>query len=174
MKNNTILVTGGAGYIGSHCLIALIENGYTPVVVDNFSNSSKDVFKKLKLITKKTIKYYNLDVRNKLKLNNLFKQYQFHAVIHFAGLKSVAESSKSPLIYFNNNIASSITLLECMKQHSVFKLIFSSSACVYNANEPLPWSETTKTGETTNPYGTSKYIIERILIDVAELILSGK
>ena len=163
-----ILVTGGAGYIGSHCIIALIASGYQPIVIDNFSNSSKSVFQKLKHITKKKIKYYHFDLRDKKKLERIFKQHSFHAVIHFAGLKSVAESSQDPLLYFNNNIVSSISLLECMKKNKVFKLIFSSSACVYNANEPLPWSETTKVGKTTNPYGTSKYIIERILMDVAK------
>lgn len=163
-----ILVTGGAGYIGSHCIIALIASGYHPIVIDNFCNSSKSVFQKLKQITKQQIKYYHFDLRDKKKLNHIFKQHSFHSVIHFAGLKSVAESSQDPLLYFNNNISSSISLLECMKKNKVFKLIFSSSACVYNDDEPLPWSEITKAGKTTNPYGTSKYIIERILMDVAK------
>ena len=168
MKNKKILVTGGAGYIGSHCIIALIESGYQPIVIDNFCSSSKSVFQKLEQITKEKIKYYHFDLRDKKKLNHIFKQYSFQSVIHFAGLKSVSESSKDPLLYFNNNISSSISLLECMKENKVFKLIFSSSACVYNDDEPLPWSETTKAGKTTNPYGTSKYIIERILMDVAK------
>ena len=168
MKSKQILVTGGAGYIGSHCIIALIESGYQPIVIDNFCNSSKSVFQKLEQITKEKIKYYHFDLRDKKKLNHIFKQYSFQSVIHFAGLKSVSESRQDPLLYFNNNIASSISLLECMKKNKVFKLIFSSSACVYNADEPLPWSETTKVGKTTNPYGTSKYIIERILIDLAK------
>jgi len=168
MKKNKILVTGGAGYIGSHCIIALIDSGFDPIIVDNFSNSSKSVLQKLNQITKSKIKYYNFDLREKSKLNKVFKKHLFQTVIHFAGLKSVVESSQDPLLYFNNNLSSSISLLECMKENKVFKLIFSSSACVYNANEPLPWSEKTKTGETTNPYGTSKYIIERILIDLAK------
>jgi UDP-glucose 4-epimerase len=168
MKKSNILVTGGAGYIGSHCIISLIKHGYNPIVIDNFCNSSKFIIYQIQKITKKNIKYYNFDVRNKKKLELVFKKHNFLSVIHFVGLKSVLESSKDPLKYFDNNILSSISLFECMKKYEVFKLIFSSSACVYNSNESLPWSETTKTGDTTNPYGTSKYIIERILMDLSK------
>jgi len=168
MKKSKILVTGGAGYIGSHCLVALIECGFHPIVIDNFCNSSKLVFDQIKKINKKSIKYYNFDIRDKKKLELVFKKHNFLSVIHFAGLKSVLESSEDPLKYFNNNILSSISLFECMKKYEVFELIFSSSACVYNSNEPLPWSETTKAGDTTNPYGASKYIIERILMDLSK------
>ena len=168
MNNKKILVTGGAGYIGSHCIISLINFGYCPIVVDNFCNSKKTVFKKLKQITKKNIKYYHLDLRDKKKLNQVFKKHKFHSVFHFAGLKSVSESNKDPLLYFNNNIAGSVSLFECMKENKVFKIIFSSSACVYNTNETLPWHEKTKTGDTNNSYGFSKYSIERILMDLSK------
>ena len=163
-----VLVTGGTGYIGSHCVIKLIANNFIPIIVDNFCNSYVSVIKNLKKITGQSIQYYNFDLRNYLKLKSVFEKHKFDHVIHFAGLKSVAESSQDPLLYFNNNILSSISLLECMKKNNLFKLIFSSSACVYNAHEPVPWSEDTKVGETTNPYGTSKYIIERILKDLAK------
>ena len=163
-----ILVTGGAGYIGSHCIVKLIENNFIPIIIDNFCNSSIQVIKNLKKITRKNIEYYNFDLRNQLKLKSVFNQHKFDYVIHFAGLKSVAESSKDPLLYFNNNISSSISLLELMKEYRIFKIIFSSSACVYNDDEALPWSENTKVGKTTNPYATSKYIIERILMDIAK------
>jgi len=168
MRKSNILVTGGAGYIGSHCIISLVKHGYNPIVVDNFCNSSRSIFYQLKKITKKNIKYYNFDVRDKKKLELVFKKHNFLSVIHFSGLKSVLESNKDPLIYFNNNILSSITLFECMEKYKVFQLIFSSSACVYNSNESLPWSEKTKIGNTTNPYGTSKYIIERVLMDLSK------
>ena len=169
MKNKKILVTGGAGYIGSHCVISLVNSGYHPIVIDNFCNSKKTVFKKIKQITKKNIKYYYLDLRDKKKLNQVFKKHKFQSVFHFAGLKSVPESNKEPLSYFNNNITGSLSLFECMKENKVFKIIFSSSACVYNVDEKLPWSEKTNTGHTTNSYGLSKYIIERILMDLSKL-----
>jgi UDP-glucose 4-epimerase len=168
MKNNKILLTGGAGFVGSHCIISLIENGYDPIVIDNFSNSSKLVFKNIKKITNTDIKYYNFNLINKKKLNQVFKSHNFKAVIHCAGLKSVEESSKNPLLYFNNNILSSISLFESMIQNKVFKIIFSSSCTVYNDSERIPWLENSKIGKTKNPYGTSKYIIERILMDLSK------
>ena len=167
-KNNKILVTGGAGYIGSHCLISLINNKYEPIVVDNLSNSSRKVLKKIQLITKQKIKFYKFDLRNKKKLSSVFKKHKFDSVLHFAGLKSVKESNANPLLYFNNNVINSINLIETMRNFNVFNLIFSSSACVYNSDEVLPWSEISKTGKTTNAYGTSKYIIERMLMDISK------
>lgn len=163
-----ILVTGGAGYIGSHCVVKLLENNFIPIIIDNFCNSSTKVIKNLKEITGKSIKYYNFDLRNHSKLNDIFKNNKIDSVIHFAGLKSGAESIQDPLLYFNNNISSSISLLKCMNKNNIFKIIFSSSACVYNANELTPLTEKARTGECSNPYGTSKYIIERILIDLSK------
>ena len=113
-KNNKILVTGGVGYIGSHCLISLINNKYEPIVVDNLSNSSREVLKKIQLITKKKIKFYKFDLRNKKKLSSVFKKYKFDSVLHFAGFKSVKESNANPLLYFNNNVINSINLIETM------------------------------------------------------------
>lgn len=166
-KNKNILLTGGAGYIGAHTFVALSNNGYTPIIIDNFSNSSIEVIKKLNKILKKKVIFYNIDLRDKSKLLSIFKIKKIDSVIHFAGLKSVGESLKEPMKYFNNNIQSTISLLECMQKKKVFKIIFSSSATVYDPKQSLPWNETSSTGITINPYGTSKYIIERILADLA-------
>lgn len=166
-KNKNILLTGGAGYIGSHTFIALSSCGYTPIIIDNFSNSSIKVIKKLNKILKKKIIFYNIDLREKSKLLSIFKNRKIDSVIHFAGLKSVNESSKESINYFNNNIQSTLSLIECMKKKKIFKIIFSSSASVYNPNQSLPWKENSSIGKTSSPYGTSKYIIERILADLA-------
>lgn len=165
MKN--IFVTGGAGYIGSHIVIELVKSGYNPIIIDNFSNSHYDVIEKLRILTKKKIIYYKIDLNNKKKLNLIFKKYSCYAVIHCAGYKVVSESIKKPIKYFENNIGSTLALLHCMEQNSVFNLIFSSSAAVYDNGQSLPLKENGKTGSTKNPYGTSKYIIERMLIDLA-------
>lgn len=165
MKN--IFVTGGAGYIGSHCVVSLIENGFTPIILDNFSNCSQDVINQLKIITKKKIIFYKVDINNKKKLNFIFKKHNCYAVIHCAGFKSVKESIEKPITYFNNNIGSTLSLLECMKENKVFRIIFSSSATVYNEGQALPFKETSKIGNTKNPYGTTKYINERILTDLS-------
>ena len=164
MKN--IFITGGAGYIGSHCVISLSKSGYRPIILDNFSNSNKSVIKKLEKITKKKIIFYEVDLRNKKKLNVIFKKHLCYALIHCAGSKSVGESIHNPIKYFNNNIISAITLFECMQENNIFKIIFSSSASIYKDNQVLPLSENSKTGDTTNPYANTKYIIERILTDL--------
>lgn len=169
-----VLVTGGTGYIGSHCVVKLIENNFIPIIIDNFCNSSIQVIKNIKKITGQNIIYYKLDLRDHLKLKNVFIRNKIHAVIHFAGLKSLKESVDNPLLYFNNNISSTISLLQCMKENRIFKIVFSSSACVYNSNESTPWTEKTKTGESNNPYGSSKYIIERILKDLSKFDSSWK
>jgi UDP-glucose 4-epimerase len=166
MKN--IIVTGGAGYIGSHCVIALIQNGFCPIIIDNFSNSYPSVIKKLEIITKKKIIFYKADLRNKKKIKSILNENSCSAVIHCAGFKSLKESLEKPLTYFDNNIVSTLSLLECMKEKKIFKFIFSSSALVYDYAQPLPWNENTKIGNTNNPYGTTKYIIEKILIDLAK------
>ena len=163
-----IFITGGAGYIGSHCVVSLVKNNFNPIILDNFSNSHKSIIQKLEKITNKKITFLNVDIRNKKKLRSIFKKNTCYAVIHCAGYKAVAESVKDPIKYFDNNIASTLSLLECMRDSKVFKLIFSSSATVYNAVQKLPFTETSKIGDTNNPYGSSKYIIERILMDIAK------
>ena len=168
MNKKKILITGGAGYIGSHCVIELHENGFIPVIVDNFSNSHKKVIKNIEKIVKKKTIYYQLDIKNTKKLDLIFKKHKFLGVIHCAGHKSVNESRKQPILYLNNNISSTLSLLECMKKNKVFKMIFSSSATVYNSKERLPFSEKSRTGQTENSYATSKHLIERILKDVSD------
>tara|TARA_B110000483_G_C18148361_1_gene524410 strand:+ start:355 stop:1347 length:993 start_codon:yes stop_codon:yes gene_type:complete len=161
-------ITGGAGYVGSHCAISLINNGYKPIILDNFSNSYQSTIKNLETITNKKITFYNVDIRDKKKLKSIMKKHSCYAVIHCAGSKSVFESVKKPIDYFDNNIGSTLSLLECMKESNVFKLIFSSSANLYNEKQILPLKETSKIGNTKNPYGNTKYIIERILMDLVK------
>ena len=162
-----ILVTGGAGYIGSHTLIELIEAGYTPVVVDNLSNSSPEALKRVEKITGAKIPFHKLDLRDEKELEKVFAEHKFDAIIHFAGLKAVGESVAKPLHYYNNNLTSTLTLLQQAVEHKVPKFIFSSSATVYGTPEELPLKETSRTGVgITNPYGQTKYMIEQILQDV--------
>ena len=160
-----ILVTGGTGYIGSHTVVELINNGYDVVVVDNFSNSKPIVLDKLKEITGKDIKFYELDLCDKDKLKVVFDENEIDAVIHFAGYKAVGESVSKPLMYYRNNIDSTLTLLEVMNEYGVKKIVFSSSATVYGDPEELPIRETSRLS-TTNPYGTTKLYIEGILKDL--------
>jgi UDP-glucose 4-epimerase len=167
-KVKNIFITGGAGYIGSHCVIALAKNGYTPIILDNFSNSKKNVVSKLETITKKKIIFYNVDLNNKKKIRAIFDRHHCYSIIHCAGLKSVSESLKKPTSYFKNNIGSTLSLLECMQEKKIFKLIFSSSASVYNLNQALPLTENAETGNIENPYSKSKYIIEQILINLVK------
>ena len=162
-----ILVTGGAGYIGSHTLIELIEAGHTPVVVDNLSNSSPEALKRVEKITGAKIPFHKLDLRDEKELEKVFAEHKFDAIIHFAGLKAVGESVAKPLHYYNNNLTSTLTLLQQAVEHKVPKFIFSSSATVYGTPEELPLKETSRTGVgITNPYGQTKYMIEQILQDV--------
>tara|TARA_X000000950_G_scaffold289442_1_gene413532 strand:- start:11286 stop:12278 length:993 start_codon:yes stop_codon:yes gene_type:complete len=165
LKN--VFITGGAGYIGSHCAISLVKNGYSPIILDNFSNSNQSLINKIEKITKKKITFYNIDLRDKKKLRLIFKKHPCYSVIHCAGFKSVEKSIEKPLSYFDNNIGSTLALLECMLESKVFKIIFSSSATVYSDKQKLPLKENSKIGKTKNPYGTSKYIIERILMDLS-------
>ena len=160
-----ILVTGGTGYIGSHTVVELINNGYDVVVVDNFSNSKPIVLDRLKEITGKEIKFYELDVCDKDRLRNVFDKEKIDAVIHFAGYKAVGESVSKPLMYYRNNINSALSLLEVMCEYGVKKIVFSSSATVYGDPEELPIRETARLS-TTNPYGTTKLYIEGILKDL--------
>ena len=160
-----VLVTGGTGYIGSHTIVELISHGYDVVAVDDFSNSKPIVLDKLKEITGKTINFYELDVCDKEKLRQVFKENKIDAVIHFAGYKAVGESVQKPLMYYRNNLDSTLTLLEVMNEFNVKKIVFSSSATVYGDPEELPIKETAKLS-TTNPYGSTKLYIEGILKDV--------
>ena len=160
-----VLVTGGTGYIGSHTIVELISHGYDVVAVDDFSNSKPIVLDKLKEITGQKINFYELDVCDKEKLREVFKENKIDAVIHFAGFKAVGESVEKPLMYYRNNLGSTITLLEVMMEYGVKNIVFSSSATVYGDPEELPIKETAKLS-TTNPYGATKLYIEGILKDV--------
>ncbi len=162
-----ILVTGGAGYIGSHTVVELIHDGHSVNVVDNLSNSSHESIKRVEQITDATVPLHVFDLQEKEKLANLFVDNKFDAVIHFAGLKAVGESVKNPLLYYRTNIDATLTLLEVMNESNVGTLIFSSSATVYGSS-PIPYVETYPAGQgITNPYGETKYMIEQIIRDNA-------
>lgn len=161
-----ILVTGGAGYIGSHTCVELLNNGYEVVVVDNLCNSKISAIENVKKITSKDVTFYEGDVCDKELLRKIFRENKIEAVIHFAGLKAVGESVRIPLKYYRNNIDSTLTLCEVMEENECYKLIFSSSATVYGTPEKLPITEDMKVGGTTNPYGSSKLFIEGILKDL--------
>lgn len=165
-KSNKILVTGGAGYIGSHTLISLNEAGYDFVVYDNLSNSSKESLKRVKQIIEKEIAFEEGDIRDTKRLQEVFDKYNIDSVIHFAGLKAVGESVEKPLEYYDNNVVGTLRLLEVMKKNNCKKIVFSSSATVYGDPHTTPIKEDFPVGGTTNPYGTSKYMIERILEDL--------
>lgn len=160
-----ILVTGGTGYIGSHTAVELLNSNYEIIIVDNLSNSKIEVVDKIKQITGKDFKFYQIDLRDKDKLSNIFKENKIDAVIHFAGLKAVGESVKKPLLYYRNNLDSTLTLCEVMNEYNVKKLVFSSSATVYGSQKVLPIKETASLS-TTNPYGSTKLFIEYILDDI--------
>jgi UDP-glucose 4-epimerase len=162
-----VLVTGGTGYIGSHTVVELLNAKHNVIIVDNFSNSSSEVLTRIEKITGRKPKFYYGDVQDRKKLNKIFQENRVEAVIHFAGLKSIGESVKEPLAYYHNNIVSTLTLLEVMKENSIKQLIFSSSAAVYGQPETLPLTETSRVGVgITNPYGRTKYMIEEILNDL--------
>lgn len=164
--SSTILVTGGAGFIGTHTCVLLLEAGYSVVVIDNLSNSCKEAVNRVQEITGKTVDFIEGDVRDKAKLESIFKQYTVDAVIHFAGLKSVAESVEKPIAYYDNNINGTLVLCEAMQAANVKKLVFSSSATVYGDPQGKPAKEDFPVGGTTNPYGTSKLMLEQILADI--------
>jgi UDP-glucose 4-epimerase len=162
-----ILVTGGAGYIGSHTLLELLNANHNCIVIDNLSNSSKESVRRVEELTGKSVVFYEADLRNAKKINEIFSVSQIDAVIHFAGLKAVGESVKEPLAYYDNNVAGSLILFSCMQKHDVKKLVFSSSATVYGS-APYPYSEDMQTGiGITNPYGRTKFMIEEIMKDIA-------
>lgn len=162
-----ILVTGGMGYIGSHTCIELIKSGHEVVIADNLVNSSAEVLHHLRTITNREIPFINVNVTDKKKLGSLFEKYEFDGVIHFAGLKSVGDSTKAPLEYYRNNVMGTIALAELCIEHSVNRFIFSSSATVYGDNIS-PYKEDMDLRPTTNPYGETKVVCERILKDVSK------
>lgn len=160
-----ILVTGGAGYIGSHTCIEMQNEGYEVVVIDNLDNSSEESLKRVEKITGKPVKFYKEDVRDKEALRRIFGENKIEAVIHFAGLKAVGESVREPIMYYNNNIKNTIALLEVMSEFDVKKIVFSSSATVYGVATEMPLVETMPLG-AINPYGRTKLFIEEILRDL--------
>lgn len=162
----TTLVTGGAGYIGSHTLIELINNNFEVVVIDNLANSSRESLRRVEQITGHEITFIEADVRDQSALDDIFTTYSIDSVIHFAGLKAVGESVAKPLEYYDNNLVSTLALLEAMREHNVKQLVFSSSATVYGSPSELPLRETSTVGVgLTNPYGKTKYMIEQIIQD---------
>lgn len=162
-----VLVTGGAGYIGTHTVIELTKSGHDVVIVDNLDNSSEEAVRRAEKIVGASLAFVRLDLCDKSALEAVFTAHRFDAVIHFAGLKAVGESVKLPLKYYRNNIDSTLTLCEVMQAHGVKKLVFSSSATVYDPTNPLPWKESGRIGSgITNPYGQTKFMIEQILRDL--------
>lgn len=163
-----ILVTGGAGYIGSHTVVELLNQNREIVVLDNLSNASEISLERVKQITGKSVKFYQGDILDRTMLRTIFAENQIDAVIHFAGLKAVGESVAKPLWYYQNNVTGSITLVEEMLAANVNTIVFSSSATVYGDPQEIPITENCPVGGTTNPYGTSKYMVERILEDTVK------
>lgn len=162
-----ILVTGGAGYIGSHTVLSLLENNYQVVVLDNLVNSSTESLNRVKKLTGKTVEFVEGDIRNSSTLERVFEQYDITCVIHFAALKAVGESSEIPLSYYQNNVFGALNLLEAMAKYKVHNFIFSSSATVYGEDNEVPYVETMKLGSPSSPYGASKVMVERIMADYA-------
>lgn len=162
-----ILLAGGAGFIGSHTAVELMDAGYEVVIVDNFYNSSPEVVRRIEEISGKSVKVYNVDAADNDAMDKVFEENEIETVIHFAGLKSVGESVSLPLKYYRNNLDSTLTILELMEKHDVRNIIFSSSATVYGSPRKVPITEDMPTGGCTNPYGKTKFMIEDILQDAA-------
>ena len=164
----SILLAGGAGYIGSHTAVELINAGYDVIIADNYSNSCPEAVKRVEEITGKSVKAYEVDIKDTEKLSRVFSENKIEAVIHFAGLKAVGESVAKPVLYYRNNIDTTLALLECMEKYGVKNIIFSSSATVYGEENPVPYTEQMKRGTCTNPYGWTKVMMEQILEDAAK------
>ena len=164
-ENMVILITGGAGYIGSHTCVELLDAGYEVIVVDNLSNSKHESIYRVQEITGKSVEFHNINILDKQSLKKVFEENQIEAVIHFAGLKAVGESVKMPIKYYYNNITGTLILCELMKKYKVKKIVFSSSATVYGPNNKSPLTEDLPV-DATNPYGWTKLIIEQILNDI--------
>lgn len=160
-----VLVTGGAGYIGSHTVVELINAGYEPIIVDDLSNAKEDVIDRIETITGKHPVFYKVDCKDKEAMRKVFSEQKIDSVIHFAAYKAVGESVKIPLEYYRNNIDSTLTLMEVMEEFGCKKFVFSSSATVYGPNNPYPYKEDMKAIESSSPYGWTKVMIERILTD---------
>lgn len=161
-----VLVTGGLGFIGSHAVVELLDADYEVVVIDDLSNSSRDIVDKIKEITNKDFTFYEADVCDLKALDEIFSSHKIDAVMHFAGYKAVGESVREPIMYYENNLVSTLHLCKKMLEYNCNKFIFSSSATVYGDPEKLPITEDQKVGGTTNPYGTTKLMIEKILEDI--------
>ncbi|SDA18390.1 UDP-glucose 4-epimerase [Ruminococcus sp. YE71] len=162
-----ILVTGGAGFIGSHTCVELLNAGHRIVIVDNFSNSKPEALKRIKTISGKDFEFVQADILDLDALNKIFDEHKIDAVIHFAGLKAVGESVQKPVEYYHNNITGTLMLIMAMRSHGVKRIVFSSSATVYGVDNQVPYVETMPTHTSTNPYGYTKVMIEQILMDVA-------
>ena len=165
-----VLLTGGAGYIGSHTAVEFLEAGIDVVVVDNFSNSSPKAIKRVEQITGKSVALYEADVCDKDATRKIFEEHRLDAVVHFAGFKAVGESVKKPVEYYRNNLDSALVVCELMREFDVRGIVFSSSATVYGVSENVPFNEDAPTGGCTNPYGWTKYMIEQILRDFAKAV----
>lgn len=163
-----VLLPGGAGYIGSHTAVELLKEGREIVIIDDFSNSNQKSLDSIKKITGKDFKFYEMDYKDRERLEKVFEENEIESVMNFAGFKAVGESVKKPLEYYTNNVSGALILLETMKKFNCKKFIFSSSATVYGEPERIPLTEDCKTGGTTNPYGTTKLFIEQILKDLYE------
>ena len=163
----TVFVTGGTGYIGSHTVVELLEAGHEVVVADNLVNSSAESLRRVEQITGKSVTFYKADLRDRAALEDIFSKYDFQCVLHFAGLKAVGESVEKPLLYYENNLDSTITLCSVMVRYGVKKIIFSSSATVYSPENVMPVNEEARTGGCTNPYGWTKFMCEEILRSAA-------
>ncbi|OAT51432.1 UDP-glucose 4-epimerase GalE [Providencia heimbachae] len=167
MHSKQVLVTGGLGYIGSHTCVQMIQQGMQPIILDNLHNANLEVLNRIEAITGTKPTFYQGDVRDKSILDAIFAQHKITSVIHFAGLKAVGESVQKPIEYYDVNVNGTLVLIESMKKADVKSLIFSSSATVYGEPEHIPLTEEASVGNTNSPYGTSKYMVERILSDLS-------
>ena len=162
-----VFLAGGAGFIGSHMAVELLERQYEVVVADNYSNSTSEGLKRVEKLTGQKVTFYECDVRDRAELDKIFSRHEINSIIHFAGFKAAGESTEKPIEYYSNNLMSTISLCQAMKRHDVRKLVFSSSACVYSDKNRMPITEDSIVGDCPNPYGRTKYFSEQILRDGA-------